>query len=284
MKIRSMVLFAWLVAAGAGVQADWVIAPNREADVLAVIGGRDATPGGCPLASVSVQTSSIHATYRCGSGPVAVDLRHPEEPGAAPYRTEQFKVAFGPASGISETFVSEVLATIRSHEATWRWDQTVAGPAPPSGDHAPASSGRSLAAGAFTAIGLVAIVALVFAVRWRRTRAGAPRPDVRVWHNSYPSLVATAALIAALSLWAIRAADPDFYSPDPFHGLVAALLVLYVTAGFVRWPQVRRSLLTLVFAIPLIVLAMEIYLAERDRSIAAARIAVSDLEAAAGAV
>jgi len=286
MKMRSVLWFTWLAVAATGVQADWVIAPNREADVLAVIGGRDATPGGCPLVSVAVQTSSIHATYRCAGGPVSVDLRHPDDRMAAPYRTERFKVAFGPASAVTDAFVSEVLATIRSHETTWRWDQTAAEQEPRSGSTDSVSPRGWLAVAALTTVSLAAVVALVIVLRRRRARSSQPGADVRVrlrrgyggqvWHNSHGSLIATAVLITALSLWAIRSADPDFYSPDPFHGLVALLLVVYVTAGFVKWPQVRRSLLTLVFAVPVLVLAMEIYLAERDRSIAAARIATSD--------
>jgi lysophospholipase L1-like esterase len=273
---RWVSVFAWLVVAGTAVQADWVIGPNRLEDVLAVLGGRDAAPAGCPLASLSVEASSIRATYRCASGPVSVDLRHPDDPSAAQYRTEKFKIGFGAASRVSDAFVSEVVATIRSHEASWRWDQAVAAQGPLSADPASAFPGGWLVAGALIAIAVAAIVALVLAVRWRHTRATAPTPDVRVWHHSHVSLVATAALVTALSLWAIRSADPDFYSPDPFHGLVAAVLVFYVVAGFVRWPPLRRAMLTLVFAIPVLVLAMEIYLAERDRSTSAARIVVSD--------
>jgi hypothetical protein len=93
--------------------------------VLAVIGGRDATPGGCPL--VPSPFRPVRFT-RPTVAQVAGVRRSPSsgrsDGGAVSDRAVQGRVRSGVA--VTDAFVSEVLATIRSHEATWRWDQTAA--------------------------------------------------------------------------------------------------------------------------------------------------------------
>jgi lysophospholipase L1-like esterase len=81
--------------------------------------------------------------------------------------------------------------------------------------------------------------------------------------------------IAALSIWAARAADPDFFLPDPFHPLVAALAALFFAGALVPWRRVRLALLTLAVALPLTVVALEAWLARRDVANTGRRIAVS---------
>src|SRR5439155_22362863 len=81
---------------------------------------------------------------------------------------------------------------------------------------------------------------------------------------------------AMLEAWAMRATDPDFYLPDPYHGVVMGLVVLYGIAGVTPWALARRALYTLVFAVPIVILAMEVRLATRDRDIASSRLVVSD--------
>ena len=83
-------------------------------------------------------------------------------------------------------------------------------------------------------------------------------------------------LCVLLEVWARRAADPDFPLPDPFHPLVAVLLAMYGVSLLVRGRRLRYALLTLAFAVPVLVLAMESWYAFRDRSIASLRLLVSD--------
>jgi GDSL-like lipase/acylhydrolase family protein len=122
----------------------------------------------------------------------------------------------------------------------------------------------------------VALAIAVLAFRRRDAIAHGVSALSRRWRNGPLSIVVLAVLLAALETWAARAADPDFFIPDPFHGLVVTLLLVYLVAGFCPWGQLRRALLTVVLAVPLLVLALEVYFAERDVGVAATRIVASD--------
>ena len=96
------------------------------------------------------------------------------------------------------------------------------------------------------------------------------------WNAGPGSAVLLLGVVALLELWAARAADPDFFLPDPFRPLIIGLVVLYVLAGLSPWGQLRRGLFTLIFAVPLLLLVMEYALAARDHSSSSFRLAPSD--------
>ena len=155
------------------------------------------------------------------------------------------------------------------------------------GPHDPAPDGATTPR-SMTALALVLVLALALALlvlllgagalAVRRAAAiGSALDSVAArWSAGPLSAVALLVIVILVELWAARSADPDFFLPDPFHALVVMVAALYLVAGFVSRPQLRRALLALVFALPLLVLAMELHLASRDRSIASLRMAVSD--------
>ncbi|HVK68757.1 MAG TPA: SGNH/GDSL hydrolase family protein [Polyangium sp.] len=115
-----------------------------------------------------------------------------------------------------------------------------------------------------------AALGLVGGALWQRRRGSAgavqKNDDTRPprFQASPASVILLLCSFALVEAWAIHAADPDFFMPDPFHFLVAGAALLFILAGFVRWPQVRRGLVTLAIAAPLVILAMEWRLAAAD--------------------
>ena len=156
-----------------------------------------------------------------------------------------------------------------------------ASPASPPGGTLPATPGSAATSPGWSPvigwlIGLLALV-IVAALASRRS-AALHRAFDRVrarWHAGPLSAMALLAVLIVVEVWAARAADPDFYLPDPFHALVAVVACLYLLAGFVRGPRLRHTLQVLAFALPILVLVMEVRLAARDRSIASLRMAIS---------
>lgn len=71
------------------------------------------------------------------------------------------------------------------------------------------------------------------------------------------------AVVVLVEVWADRAADPDLWLPDPFHGLVVGAVVLFAFGSLVRRPALRHVLFTSSLAVPLLVLAFEAWSAAR---------------------
>ncbi|MDI1476268.1 SGNH/GDSL hydrolase family protein [Polyangium sp. y55x31] len=126
-------------------------------------------------------------------------------------------------------------------------------------------AGRTVAAWPSLLVTALAAAALglVGGSLWQRRRGSArtvPKNDDakdQRFQASPISVILLLCSVAVVEAWAIHAADPDFFFPDPFHYLVAGAALLFILAGFVRWPQVRRGLVTLAIAAPLVILAME---------------------------
>jgi hypothetical protein len=115
-----------------------------------------------------------------------------------------------------------------------------------------------------------AALGLVGGALWQRRRGSAgavQKNDVasrQRFHASPASVVLMLCSVAVVEAWAIHAADPDFFMPDPFHYLVAGAALLFILAGFIPSAQVRRGLVTLTIAAPLVLLAMEWRLSAAD--------------------
>lgn len=173
----------------------------------------------------------------------------------------------------------DALAACLARDATFLESPTITtpdkppmAPPPPPEVRPPDPAGRTSAAWPWLLVTGLSGVALGLAggALWRRRRASAgsePKneiaPDKR-FHASPASVLLLLGSVVLVELWAIRAADPDFFMPDPFHFIVAGAVLVFVIAGFVRWPQVRRGLVTLAVAAPLLILAMEWRLSAAD--------------------
>lgn len=96
------------------------------------------------------------------------------------------------------------------------------------------------------------------------------------WYAGAGSIITLLLLVVLLEWWGSTAQDPDFWLPDPFHPLVAGLVLVFAVSGFVPHAPARRALQVLLFAIPAGVLVVETRLASRDADISATRLVVSD--------
>jgi hypothetical protein len=79
-------------------------------------------------------------------------------------------------------------------------------------------------------------------------------------------VIALLVVIAAVEVWAELAADPDIWLPDPFHGLVVLAIVLFAAACLSR-SALRSALLTLSLAIPILVVAFEVWSSTRSATV-----------------
>lgn len=114
-----------------------VIPPGREATILAMLGGGAAgLPSGCTLAEARVLRDHVVGTYGCGEARQGVALRHRDDPGGGPVRTERFAV--GPAPGVtapSAALLAAVERGVRGEEVRWAWEAPAdeGGTSPPNG-------------------------------------------------------------------------------------------------------------------------------------------------------
>ncbi len=135
-----------------------VIPPGQE-DLLAEMLGRGATlPGQCEFDGGQADGPTLHATYKCATGEVVFELRHPGKAPANAIETKQFAITL--QSGQPPDGLADALATlIRSHEATFEWKWVGPKPKP-----------FSPVVVVLTAAGLIACVVLGW-VLYRRPRA-----------------------------------------------------------------------------------------------------------------
>lgn len=82
-------------------------------------------------------------------------------------------------------------------------------------------------------------------------------------------------VVAVVEGWAIGARDPDFWLPDPFHGLVLAASLLFALGVAVPWKAAQRALCTLALAAPALLLLGELYAQRRDAGDRNTRIVLS---------
>jgi hypothetical protein len=135
----------------------FVIPAGEESRLADVLGSGQELAGGCRFSGGQVESSLVHATYKCPGGEVVVDLRHPEAAPADAVRTENFAVTVAsgsPPPGFSEA----LLARIREREGEFAWKQVGGGP------------DRRFGAVLPIAIGLVIVAILVWVVYRVRRR------------------------------------------------------------------------------------------------------------------
>jgi hypothetical protein len=167
----SLVLLVALASGGAAHGKDEfsnvaapVIPVGQEELLAAMLGKGTALPDGCKLESGDVAESVVRATYSCPSGTVVYELAHPGSAGTDATRTEQFAITVD--SGSPPPALTLALeSSIRARERAFVWKQ-------PSDPRA-----ASYITAAVLAVGVLAVIVLVFAVRrlaGSRTRGSAP--------------------------------------------------------------------------------------------------------------
>jgi hypothetical protein len=119
-------------------QAEHVIPGGQEPLLLDMLGAKDALPGGCKLAGVSVDKTRAVARYECGAGQASLELSHRSASGSV--KTDKF--ALSPQAGASSELTDAIASRIRARESTFRWDEPV--PAAPVVKKAPSKWWRRL--------------------------------------------------------------------------------------------------------------------------------------------
>ena len=137
-----------------------VIPPGQEETLAKMLGrGEAQLPGDCAFTNGQVERTSVIATYRCRTGEVVVDLRHPSgAPPDAP-RTERFALVVRdgtPPDGLRDA----LLQRIREHEGAVEWKEV----------GAPAGGGARggllpIAAGALVIVAVVVVLRRVLSRR-----------------------------------------------------------------------------------------------------------------------
>jgi hypothetical protein len=143
--------------APAAGDAGEVIPPGQEALLAQMLGQGATLPGECRFTGGEANGPLVRSTYTCANGEVVFELRHPSDASTAAARTAKFALIVrsgSPPPGL----IDAVVSLIRSHEATFEWNEI----------HPPSrrpSLGRILLPGA----GLLGIAALGWALRRRRS-------------------------------------------------------------------------------------------------------------------
>lgn len=171
----------------------------------------------------------------------------------------------------------DALVSCAARDATFLDDAALPPPAPQPTSAPPAAPQDDRSPAPWGLVALVVAGALAaFAVRRAlrpRAAAGAVATPSR-WQASPAWTLALLGTVVGLEAWALHAADPDFFLPDPFHVIAIGAIAVFTLGAFVRAEQVRRGILTLAIALPLVILLMEWRLAAAD--VESSRVAVSD--------
>jgi hypothetical protein len=147
-----------------GEPARVVVAPGQE-ELLADMLGRGAPPAaGCEFSSGSVEHATVRGGYRCPSGEVGIELRHPSAAPADATRTDKLAIVVVRGAPPAD-FVAALAARLRSREAGFAWTEL-----PPLIAHTPQPPWVVLGS-AFLALVLAASAVAVWNVRrslWTR--------------------------------------------------------------------------------------------------------------------
>jgi hypothetical protein len=95
-----------------------VIAPGNEKLIGDMLGTGVDLPGGCKLASASIDRTRVVAHYACGKD-VVVELHHPSDGEGAAIRTARF--ALVPKGEAPAELMTALAERIKAREEPWRW-------------------------------------------------------------------------------------------------------------------------------------------------------------------
>lgn len=105
-------------AAGGGDGFVKVIAPGNEHLIGDMLGTGLDLPGGCKLASASINRTRVVAHYNCGKD-VVVELHHPSDAEGSTARTTRF--ALVPKGEPPAELLQALVERIKAREEPWRW-------------------------------------------------------------------------------------------------------------------------------------------------------------------
>lgn len=95
-----------------------VIAPGNEKLIGDMLGTGVDLPGGCKLASASIDRTRVVAKYACGKD-VVIELHHPSDGEGAAARTARF--ALVPKGEAPAELITALAERIKAREEPWRW-------------------------------------------------------------------------------------------------------------------------------------------------------------------
>lgn len=106
-----------------------VIQPGQETLVADMLGKGATLPDGCAFTDGRIEAEAVAGTYRCTSGDVGIELRHPSIAPPEALRTAQFALTV--TKGTAPSALTEALtARIRANEDKFQWTIMPTGPAP----------------------------------------------------------------------------------------------------------------------------------------------------------
>jgi hypothetical protein len=132
-----------------------VILPGQDDLVADIVGRGETFPGECRFSGGQVDRSLIRATYKCSGGEVVFELLHPSTAPAGATTTAQFALVLrsgAPPPGFTDALVSRV----RSREGAFQWKWL-----------GPTHGGSPASTLLIVAVGVLALVVLIWAVRAR---------------------------------------------------------------------------------------------------------------------
>lgn len=107
--------------ADAAAQRELAVIPPGHEELFGAVLGRGATlRGQCDFAGASAERTMILARYRCASGEVAVELRHPDAAPEALRRTDRFAIVAA-AGEVPAQLIDDLESRIRSREGEFEW-------------------------------------------------------------------------------------------------------------------------------------------------------------------
>jgi hypothetical protein len=106
-----------------------VIQPGQETLVADMLGKGVTLPDGCAFADGRIEAEAVAGTYRCASGDVGIELRHPSIALPDAHRTAQFALTVTKGTA-PPALIDALTARIRAHEDKFEWTMMATGPAP----------------------------------------------------------------------------------------------------------------------------------------------------------
>jgi hypothetical protein len=107
-------------ATPSAAEREAVIQPGQETILADMLGQGMTLPDGCAFTGGHVEAEIVAATYRCATGDVRIELRHPSAASPDARRTEQFALTV--TAGTPPPALIDALASrIRDHEDGFQW-------------------------------------------------------------------------------------------------------------------------------------------------------------------
>jgi hypothetical protein len=121
----ALILAAGPARAQAPAAAAPVIGPGQD-QLLGRLLQLDGAPGGCKVATVSVDKDHVSASYTCAGMSVPLELHHPATARPAALKTERFAVV-APGAAPPVDLLRDLEKSLRAGEGAWVWSKPTGG-------------------------------------------------------------------------------------------------------------------------------------------------------------